>query len=536
MKADRTRYGSGGYAADAGASRAGTPGKVTLTESLPAADGATVQRAAGPATEAPASAPSGSGRPLPDHVRTKMERAFNFDFSSVGVHEGPHVAVIGARAYTQGTNVHFAPGQYQPDSAQGQELLGHELTHVVQQSQGRVQATTQAKGVAINDDSSLEREADQLGARAARGDIGLFSASASAPRPGPVQASVVQRYTEVAVAAQTATSWHAGFDLRVADDGKTATSAVTSLKECYAVPGHIAQANRELHARGSGIELVEQSATLAGPAPEGGGRHTLKKVLPRIAASSGGTGTSQNSWADCGRMSREVMGHAGADQSPHAVVNGSGGHLQETATSSGPATLRGNVLVDLGLGATPADALTAYQAMTPTAREAFDRQHGLNRHAAPSIGEAFSTEAANGFNFHWGGVVMQSGHDRVTLENFYKGGTYDSQDTQWYFQTYGPPSKAGQTWHDQWQDAGNPDSMTMRTSTRSIAGRTNTPGVRLCSSPSRWDDPTHYVLLPNGTALQKLETNNSEWIRVEVTGGPYSGRRGWIMAHFFEGG
>ena len=65
--------------------------------------------------------------------------------------------------------------------------------------------------------------------------------------------------------------------------------------------------------------------------------------------------------------------------------------------------------------------------------------------------------------------------------------------------------------------------------------RTNTAGVRLCDSPSSWNDPSHYVLLASGTALRKLETNNAEWIRVEVTGGPHGGRRGWIMAHFFEG-
>jgi len=51
---------------------------------------------------------------------------------------------LGAQAYTQGTDIHFAPGQYQPSSQGGQELLGHELAHVVQQADGRVKATTQA--------------------------------------------------------------------------------------------------------------------------------------------------------------------------------------------------------------------------------------------------------------------------------------------------------------------------------------------------------------------------------------------------------
>jgi Domain of unknown function (DUF4157) len=123
----------------------------------------------------------GGGAEMPDAVRAKMERSFGADFSQVRVHEGPHVAGLGALAYTQGTDIHFAPGQYQPESQHGQALLGHELTHVVQQSQGRVAATRQAKGVRINDDAALEREADELGARAARGEP-VDANAAAAPR------------------------------------------------------------------------------------------------------------------------------------------------------------------------------------------------------------------------------------------------------------------------------------------------------------------------------------------------------------------
>jgi hypothetical protein len=110
----------------------------------------------------------GNGHPLPNGVRAKMEHAFRTDFSSVRIHEGPEPRGLGALAYTQGKDIHFAPGQYDPSSQRGQALLGHELAHVVQQSQGRVRATTQAKGVAINHDAALEKEADELGARAAR--------------------------------------------------------------------------------------------------------------------------------------------------------------------------------------------------------------------------------------------------------------------------------------------------------------------------------------------------------------------------------
>ncbi len=131
--------------------------------------------------EAPAQLPGhGGGAEMPEDVRGKMEAAFGADFSQVRIHEGPHAEGIGAQAYTQGTSIHFAPGQYQPESQRGQELLGHELAHVVQQSQGRVPATTQAKGVDINNDAALEREADEMGARAARGE-GAREASLDPP-------------------------------------------------------------------------------------------------------------------------------------------------------------------------------------------------------------------------------------------------------------------------------------------------------------------------------------------------------------------
>ncbi|MFS0555407.1 DUF4157 domain-containing protein [Brevibacillus sp. 179-C9.3 HS] len=111
---------------------------------------------------------SGSGRSLPDSVQAKMEQAFQTDFSSVQVHPESSVATqIGAVAFAQGNDIHFAPGTYQPETQSGQQLLGHELTHVVQQRQGRVKANSPDASLPINDDPALEAEADHYGALAA---------------------------------------------------------------------------------------------------------------------------------------------------------------------------------------------------------------------------------------------------------------------------------------------------------------------------------------------------------------------------------
>lgn len=112
-------------------------------------------------------APSG-GRTIPQPLRTQMESAFNANFANVKILEGNHVGAVGAIAYTQGDQVHFAPGQFNPDTHAGKALLGHELGHVVQQRQGRVKPTTKVNGLPVNDESSLEQEADSMGQRAAQ--------------------------------------------------------------------------------------------------------------------------------------------------------------------------------------------------------------------------------------------------------------------------------------------------------------------------------------------------------------------------------
>jgi hypothetical protein len=111
-------------------------------------------------------APNSGGWPLPRDIQAKMERALGASFSDVRVHVGPQAAAIGAVAFTWGTNIHFAPGQYNPHTSQGQILLGHELVHVVQQKAGRV-TNPFGDGVAVVQDDHLEAEADRLGRQAA---------------------------------------------------------------------------------------------------------------------------------------------------------------------------------------------------------------------------------------------------------------------------------------------------------------------------------------------------------------------------------
>lgn len=78
-----------------------------------------------------------SGAPMAQPVRDRMESAFDADFSSVRVHTGGRAAELAgsvqALAFTTGSDIFFAEGQYDPHAAHGQHLLAHELAHVLQQ-------------------------------------------------------------------------------------------------------------------------------------------------------------------------------------------------------------------------------------------------------------------------------------------------------------------------------------------------------------------------------------------------------------------
>lgn len=105
------------------------------------------------------------GQQLPAIVRTKMEAAFGASFADVRIHIAPEATSIGALAFTQGNNLYFAPGQYNPHTPQGQQLLAHELTHVVQQRAGRVRNPA-GSGTVIVQNAALDGEAQRMARRA----------------------------------------------------------------------------------------------------------------------------------------------------------------------------------------------------------------------------------------------------------------------------------------------------------------------------------------------------------------------------------
>lgn len=109
------------------------------------------------------------GQKLPEAIRHQLEYAFGVNFADVRVHIGTQAETLGARAFTHGSDIYFAPGCFDPDSRAGRELIAHELAHVVQQRAGRL-VDHAARTVRLVRDAALEAEADELGRRAARGE------------------------------------------------------------------------------------------------------------------------------------------------------------------------------------------------------------------------------------------------------------------------------------------------------------------------------------------------------------------------------
>ncbi|MCL4298071.1 MAG: DUF4157 domain-containing protein [Anaerolineae bacterium] len=105
------------------------------------------------------------GQPLDGQARATLGGAMDQDFSGVKVHTSPAAdqlsRQLGATAFTTGQDIFFRQGAYAPQSSSGQELLAHELTHVVQQSSGAVGGSNRAMTVNAPGDG-YEQEADAV--------------------------------------------------------------------------------------------------------------------------------------------------------------------------------------------------------------------------------------------------------------------------------------------------------------------------------------------------------------------------------------
>ena len=421
------------------------------------ADGST---AAPPAVEGAIHQARGSGQALSDATRQPMERAFGADFSRVKVHTDTQAdqlnRSIQARAFTTGSDIFFRQGEHSPGTRAGQELLAHELTHVVQQS-------------AHHSPLAVSR------------------------------ANVVQRYFDQGYLTST---W------RQADDLTMAIKTGYPNHEFYASAGKVATANTKLKAVNSGIELIEtgkEDTFWEGSRVKPTRQAKLKKVEAKNKKNTT-QGDDMLLYADCGKSNAAVVGgedrqavydKPGAGGASNTKVSGSPQEMKiaiikawmehEKTTVNPPEAMAITLALtnaeakklDLQplvneyiIASTPiekeaiktrykkkleevADAYWDYYNKLPTTRrEHVDAALKINRYARPSVGQGYTTSSGGPsagkatWNFHWGGVVMASNDDKdnAVLEN-YAVGDPTVENKLWTFDIYGTQKK-GQTFHE----------------------------------------------------------------------------------------
>ena len=148
----------------------------------------------------------GGGQALDGAVQTQMIQSMGTDFSGVRVHTSSESHALNeqlsAKAFTTGNDIFFRGGEYNPQSSGGQELIAHELTHVVQQSSGAVGGGGGAMRVNAPGDH-FEQEADSV----AKSVTSTPVPAAAVQRVGeeqeePIQTKRLQRQEEEEVQAK----------------------------------------------------------------------------------------------------------------------------------------------------------------------------------------------------------------------------------------------------------------------------------------------------------------------------------------------
>jgi hypothetical protein len=146
----------------------------------------------------------GGGQNLDTAVQQTMSDSFGEDLSGVRAHTSAEAdelnQQLGARAFTTGQDIFFREGEYSPNTGSGQELIAHELTHVVQQQRGDVPG---GDGMRVNaPGDAFEQEADAVAKAITQDDQANTLQRQEIPDEEEVQAKHLQRQEEEEIMMQ----------------------------------------------------------------------------------------------------------------------------------------------------------------------------------------------------------------------------------------------------------------------------------------------------------------------------------------------
>ena len=398
---------------------------------------------------------------MPGPLKAGLEGLSGKDLSDVRVHRNSSKpAQVNALAYTQGKDIHVAPGQ--------ERHLPHEGWHAVQQMQGRVKPTIQAKGVSINNDASLEREADVMGRKALRMEQpvrpGAVSKTDAIHHKGGthINSNTMQRFVKYTQSDQSAGSslgWkHPDSNyLKVAEDGEV---AMGGYRQAWATDKRRDEGEKALKANYSQVKLEKGTKTIKGKQPRTGTGNDI--TLTEVKAMNRDGSGRADLTADCGTAARETLGvNRKSDKFCARYEGGGGPKLTTPRTYHGGTTTTPDYFADeifkqhFGTHLSSSAARARYQALpdnhpTDFDKDDFDKKYKINKYAVPNLGQAITANEPSGWNFHFAGVLLKSSEDYITGENYPGSGRGEQS---WYFGIYGPASKS-QTFHDKWAAAG----------------------------------------------------------------------------------
>lgn len=484
----------------------------------------------------PATAAQEMGQPLPVTERAFLEPRLGTDLSQVRVHADAEAARLAARlsakAFTVGSDVYFANGEYRPDTGSGRFLLAHELTHVAQQRRG----VRLDEGMGRTGDA-YERQADAVADRVTRG-LATAEPSVAGIASGTPATPVVQRFA--AIAGQP-------YD-RLSDDGKMAVK--DHQRDAWAEGANITKSNQVLDGLKSKVKIEELSGNDISVAPPGETTKTTIKKFRMINRVGGGEAELVD---DCGGANQQILGSESHGYESFVGVNKRGTTDEYTAPSKYEADdnaagglvstterMSGEIYIhifqrEFNKTLSRVDALKEWGKLSSQDKKRLSEKYGINQYAVPKVGQGVTIgserdmpgTSANGYNFHFGFNLMTSGHDYITLED------YASSGVKYYFDMYGPESK-GQSWA---QTASNVNAVDDKFTVmvvqhpESLKGIVNAGGALFEADPAAMtgtralDKDTKVVILRKGI----------NWMKVEVKTGKYAGQSGWILNKFFTG-
>jgi hypothetical protein len=408
------------------------------------------------------------GTPLDQATRSTMESAMGVDLSAVRVHRDSDVAPrIQSTAFTIGTDIHFAPGAYQPAARSGRHLLAHELAHVVQQG-GTARRVVQRYQVKTDSDGDTWRVSES-------GKSALWEQEKEGGRHLYMAPDLVKRANR-----------------KLRDAGTNGSFVRLSVDETRGIKTGL------LDGVADSVRRVDPKLVAVGPDPSG---QKLKLINEGGAKDDDGTKSAEFAlFADCGRASRVVMGidSTGTKPSAHRTI---GATESVSAPSTSPMNFTdiyrlamtkfmevpenekylkrgvhytrsksGRTMVE---PTTDKDAKKLYWELGARGRKAFDKFTGTNRAANPEIGGAYTIvtekempgfkKQGRTWNFHWAGVVAKDGSNNITLENYavsygsspdpdrqkeLREMAYNHVNRSYDFQMYGTKKK-GHTFHEE---------------------------------------------------------------------------------------